>query len=246
MSSKDAPLDPGPSLLQLPPEVRNMIYKYLFHRVEAKITWTCQNAHVGTESGIVRWGDPRLRHILATCRVVRAEALPVLYSQVRFLISITQRDPRFGIANFIGDIGNDASPSITKLSLHRGIHNPRKFNSRGLITDDPVDGSSILELIAGWVRHFPKLEELRLIYVEIKDHQYVMRTTMKKSLSRQALFLTRLKVFAEMKCVLAYNHRTRTYMQDNSGPRVYRLNLNGDALVLEPYDDRFSVRYRCW
>lgn len=231
MSSKDEPSYAGPSLLQLPPEVRNMIYKYLFDRVEAKITWTCQNAHVGKESGIIRWEDPRLRHILATCRVVRAEASPVLYSQVRFLISITQRDPRFGIANFIGDIGNDAAQSITKLSLDWGIHNSRKLNFRGL-TDDPVDGSSILDLIASWVRHFPKLEELRLIYDEFKDFQYVMLTTTNKSFSRQALLLTRLKVFVEIKCVLTYDHRTSNYMQDNSRHCVYRLSLIGDALVI--------------
>ena len=186
MSAEEATPSAGLSLLQLLNEVRNMIYSYVFERTEARVSWTCQNPRIGTVSGTIRWEDPRLRHILATCRTVRAEAFPILYKQVRFRISMIQRDPRFDIADFVEHIGSDAVRSITKLSLDRGSHIPRKLSFRGLKVNDLIYGDRMLDLIAGCVRHFPTLEELRLINGAIKENQLVKRTPIKKSLSRQA------------------------------------------------------------
>ncbi|CAO1601038.1 hypothetical protein XANCAGTX0491_004706 [Xanthoria calcicola] len=246
MSSKDAALHAGPSLLQLPPEVRNMIYKYLFDRVETKISWTGRNAHIGTDSGIIRWEDPALRHILATCRVVRAEAFPVLYRRVRFLIRILQRDPRFGIADFIKNVGHDAAQSITTLSLDRSLlTTPRRFNIALSTIPDPFDlCNNTLELIVGWVGHFPNLKELRLVYFGFKEPQLTTLRKPKKSLSRQALLLTRLMVLIEVKLALSFDRRNKRSISDV--PLSYRLVLDGDSLFLERYDDQSSVPYgRC-
>ena len=246
MSSTEAPFHTGPSLLQLPPEVRNMIYNYLFDCVETKISWTGRNAHIGTDSRIIRWEDPRLRHILATCRVVRAEAFPVLYSQVRFFISIIQRDPRFGIADFIKDIGHDAAQSVTTLLLDRSFYTtPGRFNIPPSTTPDPFDGCKTLELIVGWVRHFPNLKELRLVYVGYKEPQLTTRRKIKKSLSRQASLLTRLMVLIEVKFSLSFD-RGRNKLSISDVPLLYRIVLGGDSLFLERYDDQSSVPYgRC-
>lgn len=158
---------------------------------------------------------------------------------MRFLISIIQRDPRFGIADFIKDIGHDAAQSITTLSLDRSFYTTtRQFNSGPSAVPDPFDGCNTLALIVGWVRPFPNLKELRLVYVGSKEPQLTLRRKIKKSLSRQALLLTRLMVLIEVKLALSFDDRGRNKLSISDVPLLYRLVLSSDLMFHERYNDQ--------
>jgi hypothetical protein len=99
-SSPDSTADLSATLLNLPAEVRLNIYRQLFMEVNVKF----RLAH-GLK---LHYRDGKITAILWTCRLLRAEAMPVLHATARFHTSVNLLQV---LRDFSGDYGRLAESS---------------------------------------------------------------------------------------------------------------------------------------
>ncbi|KAL8665987.1 MAG: hypothetical protein Q9168_007577 [Polycauliona sp. 1 TL-2023] len=242
---------PPPSFpfLRLPPEIRIIIYDHLFGPATTTIFW---NALVpAVKDALIRRHEPNLS-IIATCRLIHHEALPIFYKHARVImhLGLQQQDEQLAIDNFASRLGGqDNTRFITKLSLKRGNHQ--------CMTDDFEDGAAgMLQSIANWSRPCPALQELRLVYQWLEnivrtylsqDRTFapILPPTTKNSISSgQVSLLMELKVLIEAKSVEVYDPHMMAYMAADMGGGLCRLMADGDDLVTVPYVEASREDFR--
>ncbi|KAI4196478.1 MAG: hypothetical protein LQ350_006517 [Teloschistes chrysophthalmus] len=156
--------------LSLPPEIRVQIYHYVFDSKTVAITWShpsqSERRALRNQGQWVRKQFRRTRTnnndggetaypaaILRTSRLLRQEALILFYQQTRFRFDFGA-NPIFGLNAF----------------CKRGLADPTLIRTIELelnLSTEPYRGwrdVSLVTRLGRWVRHFPALRELKLVY----------------------------------------------------------------------------------
>ncbi|KAF2435779.1 hypothetical protein EJ08DRAFT_645467 [Tothia fuscella] len=177
----------GLGFMDLPPELRQKIYRYLFVIGKVDFVRMAVNGrgHYTRETPLpgmihVRWDPPkgsRIRattQLLRTCKTVFAEALPIFYGENTFIVDIhdSSAQGQFGKA-----IGKKARALIKHIRLEKyDLGNHWQSKSRGTIFK-PLRGLRVFDFsitqdkailtydaIRRGIPHVPFLQEVRQIF----------------------------------------------------------------------------------
>ncbi|KAL8690833.1 MAG: hypothetical protein Q9218_003813 [Villophora microphyllina] len=238
MASKPEP--PREGFLRFPPEIRQMFYDKVFDHSKVTVIWKYDS-----ELKKYVFITHQAQGLLYTCRIIRDEVTPTFYAKTHFVLDVGIK-PIYGINTFIRLIGNGNANLITKLTL--------------LLVDGCLceENSSLaknpLKRLEGWVRQFPRLQELRLRYpFDINPRYLHIEQYISDVHTRHGSILDKMLVLVEGKhttvvvdCQGGRHLPRRIY----GGKVTKRLSLAHNCLCIEPFmeevgsDDRdLPVRY---
>ncbi|KAL8791075.1 MAG: hypothetical protein Q9213_000282 [Squamulea squamosa] len=141
------------SFLDLPPEIRQFIYKALFSSPTVSFKWSYSRQH---GQNIFSSPDPHVTSLLSTCRRIYAEATSFFYADTYFILELG-KNPTPGINAFLEKIGPHNTSLVKKVALYRGKHYA--------VFHPEYRTDTTLWHYARWAQTFgSQLEELRLIY----------------------------------------------------------------------------------
>ncbi|CAL8582413.1 hypothetical protein XPA_008077 [Xanthoria parietina] len=214
---------------QLPGEIRNLIYHHLFSSTTVKFIWS--RPTTPGEDGVFHLDNSNDRSILATSRRFRTEGSLLFWKDARFLLQISEPDPRAGIKAFVGTIGAERAGLIENLSLCRG--------SKPYLTYDvPGTRPSVqMDFYRSLTQQFPKLKDFRLEHNEVTDYQWGGSSLNACWAERvkDAAFLNELMVLVQVKDIRTVHGQE--LVDAGVGPLASRLVVQGDQLVFLPYDE---------
>ncbi|KAI4262424.1 MAG: hypothetical protein L6R42_002402 [Xanthoria sp. 1 TBL-2021] len=216
------------SLVRLPGEIRNLIYHHLFSSITVKIIWSRPTPG---EDGVFYLNNPKDRSILATSRQFRTEGSLLFWKDARFILQISEPDPRAGIKAFVGTIGAGRAGLIENLSLYRG---PKPY----LTYDVPGTRPSVqMEFYRNLTQQFPNLKDFRIEHNEVADYQWGGSNLNACWAERvkDAAFLNEIMVLVQVKDIRTVHGKE--LVDAGVGPLASRLVVQGDKLVFLPYEE---------
>ncbi|KAL9583201.1 MAG: hypothetical protein Q9212_002851 [Teloschistes hypoglaucus] len=185
---------PSRTFLGLPPEIRLMIYKQDLE--QRRILIVHEYCPERKRNAYKAYNVPG---ILFVCHFIHHEVIPTVYAESHFVFNFGEK-PVYGINAFARRVGSINANLIKKITIWLDEFYPR---------DSCYIHNNPLQRLHGWVRHFPRLQELRLKYsTEVPDHHFVAEGTI------TALNAERYGGFFNKMLVLLESRRQETFVYE--------------------------------